>query len=263
MTAIARPTWRAHRSKMHHQRRKDEAVSAGSSHLFVCFSSKDEAVARDIVAFLEARDLKCWISLRDVPPGQNYQETIVQALEAAQGIVFLFSEHSNQSSEIKKELSIGGGLNVPVFPVRLSPITPSGALRYELATRQWVDIFPDAQQALAKLAETIHKVLADPATAEPDVPLRPATPPTAVAAPPPSKKKAKPRAPVVAPDSQEFEATRALLARHIGPIAKVLVQKAAAEARSLDEFCEQLAAHVRAPNDRAAFLQATRARLKA
>jgi hypothetical protein len=236
-------------------------VSADKSHLFVCFSSKDEAVARGIVEFLEARNLKCWISLRDVPPGDNYQETIVKALEGAKGIVFLFSEHSNRSPEIKKELSIGGAINVPVFPVRLSPITPSGALRYELATRQWIDIFPDAQQALAKLVETIHKVLADPAAAETEVTMPPASPSPA-AAPFPPKKKAKPRAPVVAPDSQDFEATRALLARHIGPIAKVLVQKAAAEARSLDEFCEQLAAHVRAPNDRAAFLQATRARLK-
>jgi TIR domain-containing protein len=252
----------AHRSKAFPRWRKDQAVSAGSSHLFVCFSSKDEAVARQIVGFLEERDLKCWISLRDVPPGENYQETIVQALEAAQGIVFLFSENSNRSSEIKKELSIGGGLNTPVFPVRLSPITPSGALRYELATRQWVDIFPDAQQALEKLAETIRKVLADPGAAETEVPVRPAATP-APATPSQPKKKPKPRAPVIAADSQEFEATRALLARHIGPIAKVLVQKAAAEAQSLDEFCEQLAAHVRAPNDRAAFLQATRARLKA
>ncbi len=39
---------------------------------------------------------------------------------------------------------------------------------------------------------------------------------------------------------------RALLARHIGPIAKIFVQKAATEARSLDEFCERLAAHVSA-----------------
>jgi hypothetical protein len=261
LTVAAQLIGPEHRDNIFSPCRKDKAVSAGSSHLFICFSSKDEAVARGIVEFLEGRDLKCWISLRDVPTGQNYQESIVQALEAAQGIVFLFSEHSNRSPEIKKELSIGGAINVPVFPVRLSPITPSGALRYELATRQWIDIFPDAQQALAKLAETIHKVLADPAAAESEVLMRPASPSPA-AAPPPPKKKTKPRAPLVAPDSQEFEATRALLARHIGPIAKVLVQKAAAEARSLDEFYEQLAAHVRAPNDRAAFLQATRARLK-
>jgi hypothetical protein len=41
------------------------------------------------------------------------------------------------------------------------------------------------------------------------------------------------------------------------------VQKAAADARSVDEFCEQLAAHVPVPADRTAFLRAVRVRLSA
>jgi hypothetical protein len=242
-------------------------VSEGNSHLFICFSSKDEVIARQVVEFLERHGMPCWISSRDVPPGHNYQETIVNALESAKGIVFLFSESSSQSGETKKELSIAGSINAPVFPLRLSPITPSGALRYELATRQWIDIFPDQQQALLKLVETIRKVLANPAATDVAAPAAAAPAPS----PPQAKprpaatggptKKAKSRAPLVAADSQEFEALRALLARHIGPIAKVLVQKASTEARSLDEFFERLAGHVTAPADRAVFLQAARARL--
>lgn len=49
-------------------------------HIFICFSSKDEAVAREVVEALEADGLTCWISFRDVLPGQNYQEAIVHAL---------------------------------------------------------------------------------------------------------------------------------------------------------------------------------------
>src|SRR5438105_528874 len=59
--------------------------------------------------------------------------------------------------EIRKELSIGSSMNAPVFPLRLSEIVPSGALRYELATRQWIDIFPDRQRAFHKLAEAMRK----------------------------------------------------------------------------------------------------------
>jgi hypothetical protein len=240
-------------------------VAAGS-HIFICFSSKDDAAAREVVAFLEDTGLKCWISLRDVPPGQNYQEAIVKAIEKATGIVFLFSEFSAKSSEITKELSIGGSINVPVFPLRLSPITPSGALRYELATRQWVDFFPDRDQALGKLADTIKSVIEAPAgEANAALPARlPAAATARMAAKPaPAKSRAKPRAPIVAPGSQDFEVIRALLARHIGPIAKVFVEKAATQARTADEFCEQLATHVTATSDRAAFLNAVRARLAA
>jgi len=234
-----------------------------ASHLFVCFSSKDEAVAREVVEALEADGLKCWISLRDVLPGQNYQEAIVQALETASGIVFLFSEHSNKSQEIRKELSIGGSINVPVFPLRLSPIAASGALRYELAIRQWIDIFPHRQHALAKLAQTIKDTIDQLQATESQAP--PGRPPAAgsSAAPKraPSKKPASARGPIIMSGSPQFEAIRALLARHIGPIAKVFVERAASQAGTQSEFCDQLASHVAAPAERAAFVRAVQEQL--
>ncbi len=235
-------------------------MSEGNAHLFVCFSSKDDAIARSVVEFLEQNGLACWISLRDVPPGANYQETIVQAIEHAMGIIFLFSESSSQSGEIKKELSIGGGINVPLFPLRLSPIMPTGALRYELATRQWIDLFPDQDKALRKLVETIKNVLlaAGMGASRPNDDQSfgsVATPSSA-----PTKTESLPTA-LLARDSPEFEAVRGLLAKHVGPIAKVLVQKASTETRSFDEFLEKLGTNVTTPTDRVAFLKAARARL--
>jgi hypothetical protein len=226
-------------------------LSPDTSHLFICFSSKDGESALAIVDSLEAAGLKCWISSRDVPPGHNYQETIVEALEAARGLVFLFSEGSAGSGEIRKELSIAASTNIPVYPLRLSPVTPTGALRYELATRQWIDVFPDREKGLRRLVETIRKggrvateARADHAAdSAPAAPVRPSEPA---------------RAPIVASGSAEFEAVRGLLARHVGPIAKVLIEKAAAQAQTTDDLCERLAAHVRTPADRASFLKAAR-----
>jgi TIR domain len=235
--------------------------------IFICFSSKDEGSARKVVALLEQRNLKCWISLRDVRAGENYQEAIVHALEATRGIVFLFSTFSSQSNEIKKELSLGGSFQVPVFPLRLEPIVPTGALRYELATRQWIDLFPDAEAALDKLAETINEVLNRPANeieVEPDR-ISDGLSGTVVPAetiPPPPKKSVKTiNQPVLEANSPELEAVRMMLARYIGPIAKMLVQKASTEAPSLDNFCERLAEYVSTPADRASFLKAARERL--
>jgi hypothetical protein len=124
----------------------------GTHDIFICFSSKDESTARGVVDFLEARGLKCWISSRDVGPGQNYQEAIVEAIAASKVLVFLFSDFSSKSDEIKKELSLAGSRGAAVIPLRLCPIMPTGALRYELATRQWIDIFPDRDAALERLA---------------------------------------------------------------------------------------------------------------
>jgi hypothetical protein len=235
--------------------------------IFICFSSKDEGSARKVVALLEQRNLKCWISLRDVRAGENYQEAIVHALEATRGIVFLFSTFSSQSNEIKKELSLGGSFQVPVFPLRLEPIVPTGALRYELATRQWIDIFPDAEAALDKLAETINEVLSRPVTADEVEPDRTGgglsgTVVRAETIPPlPTRSIKTINQPVLEANSPDLEAVRIMLARYIGPIAKMLVQKASTEAPSLDNFCERLAEYVSAPADRASFLKAARARL--
>jgi hypothetical protein len=251
---------------MTEERAIEETVAVADSHLFICHSSKDEAVAREVVAALEADGLKCWISERDVLPGENYQEAIVQALEAASGIVFLFSENSNKSLEIKKELSLGGSISVPVFPLRLSPIAPSGALRYELAVRQWIDIFPDREHALSKLARTIKNTIDGSDESEDDTTLSPAPGikmDAATKRPAVQKAAPAPRAPIVASNSAQFEAIRALLARHIGPIAKLFVEKAANEARTPEEFCEQLATRVPAAADRTSFVQAVRKQLAA
>jgi TIR domain len=241
-----------------------------SSHdIFVCFSSKDDSAARDVVRRLEARALKCWISSRDVRPGQNYQEAIVEALQTAKIIVFLLSEFSNSSGEIRKELSLASSFGAAVIPLRLTAVMPTGALRYELATRQWIDAFPDREEALDRVADAAHQVLtggadgAEDESAAPDrvAPLRSWG--EAMRPPPPAAGSRPTRAPIVSTGSAEFDAIRMLLARHVGPIAKILVEKAAADARSVDDFCERLAAHVAIPADRTAFLKAVRQRVPA
>ena len=186
-------------------------------------------MAQETARRLEQAGLSCWISLRDVLPGHNYQESIIEALDQARALVFLFSHASAASSEVKKELSVAASLNIPVFPVRLSAVTPTGALRYELATRQWIDIFDDADAGFAKLI-------------------------AAIAPKPPGR--------ALTPSSPEFEAIRALLARHIGPIAKIVLQKAATEAGSVGELCDRLAEYVASPAERGVFLQEVRARLR-
>jgi hypothetical protein len=67
-----------------------------------------------------------------------------------------------------------------------------------------------------------------------------------------------PTRPVIAADSSEIEIIRGALARSVGPIAKVFIEKASADARSLDDLCERLASHIRGPDDRTAFLKAAR-----
>ena len=245
-------------------------MSEDPSHLFICFSSKDQATALEVVQFLEAEGLKCWISSRDILPGDNYQESIVTALEVARGVVFLFSEGSIASGEIRKELSLASSGNKSILPVRLSPVMPTGALRYELATHQWIDIFSDREKALGALVRRARQVLGGAAAVEAHqpaapvaaaAPVEPAPRAPSSGAPLPGAGARPPGMPIIAAGGAEFEAIRELLARYVGPIAKIYLRNAAAEARTMENFCERLAAHLSASADRAAFLKAVRSYL--
>jgi hypothetical protein len=140
--------------------------------VFISFSSKDLKTASAICGALEARGHPCWMSSRDVQPGENYQGAIVRAIREAGVMVLVFSANANNSDEIKKEMSLASQSRTLVIPVRSEDVLPSEDFTYELATRQWIDMFIDWEQAIEKLSKQIS--VASP----PEDGLRPAvTPP--------------------------------------------------------------------------------------
>ena len=130
-----------------------------SAPIFISYSSKDQDMAETICRALEARGHQCWISCRDVSPGQNFQEAIVQALRSAQVMLLVFTANANNSDEIKKELVLAGRHRVTVVPIRVEDVAPNDAFAYELATRQWIDLFSDWEQEIERLAVRIGQIL--------------------------------------------------------------------------------------------------------
>jgi hypothetical protein len=126
--------------------------------IFVSHSSKDHKLAMTIAAALERRGHACWISSRDIGAGENFQEAIVGAIRATRAMVLVFSRSANDSAEIKKELALASEHGIIVIPVRAEKVIPTGAFEYELATRQWVDLFENWEQAIERLCEQIGRI---------------------------------------------------------------------------------------------------------
>ena len=133
--------------------------------VFVSHSSKDREIATRLCKAVERQNIACWISGRDVAPGENFQVAIVRAICAARVMVLVFSQNANNSEEIKKEIALAGQHKLVVIPVRVEDVLPSDAFAYELATRQWVNMFDDWDAAVERLIQQIRSILADPATA--------------------------------------------------------------------------------------------------
>ena len=123
--------------------------------VFISHSSKDQKTAMAICGALESRSHPCWMSSRDIMPGENYQGAIVRAIRDAGVMVLVFSANANNSDEIKKEMSLASQSRTMVIPVRSEDVVPSEDFTYELATRQWIDMFNDWEQSIEKLCRQI------------------------------------------------------------------------------------------------------------
>lgn len=126
-----------------------------SRSVFISYATTNRAKALEICDAIEHHGVRCWISCRDVPPGQNYQEAIVRALREARAVVLVFSEAANSSDEIKKEMSLASRYHIPVMALRIEDVEPSDAFAYELSTRQWVDALEGRDQAIESLVQEI------------------------------------------------------------------------------------------------------------
>ncbi len=130
----------------------------GPSPVFISYASADRTEALNVCKAIERRGTKCWIAMRDVPPGANYQEAIVQSLRSARAVALVFSDAANNSDEIKKELSLASRYNVPVIALRLKEVEPSDAFAYELSTRQWIDAFAGWDRSIDTLVGRIGQI---------------------------------------------------------------------------------------------------------
>lgn len=123
--------------------------------IFISFASQDRRVAMTLCAALENRGFKCWISSRDIPPGENFQIAIVHAIRKAKIMLLVFTANSNNSDEMSKELALASQNRLMVVPLRIEDVAPNDAFAYEFATRQWIDFFADWEMAIQQLAERI------------------------------------------------------------------------------------------------------------
>ncbi len=148
--------------------------------VFICYSNKDRIAADTICATLEANKIRCWMAPRDVLPGMDYGDAILDAINQCRLMVLVFSSKSNSSEHVKNEVETAVSKEKPIIPIRVENALPSGSLALHLSRRQWLDaITPPLKKHLKKLAVNIKGLLSTPEAerkqfAEPsDAPVKP------------------------------------------------------------------------------------------
>jgi hypothetical protein len=122
------------------------AVFAGSplaKRVFISHSRHDDAIGKRLCAALESHGIACWYSSRpsDLEPGVEWDDSIVAALDNSIAVVLLFSASANASKWVKRELTMAERRDVPVYPLRIEDIWPTGGMEAHLVSVQWTDAF--------------------------------------------------------------------------------------------------------------------------
>ncbi|MCK8823577.1 TIR domain-containing protein [Fuchsiella alkaliacetigena] len=130
--------------------------------VFISYSSQDKEVADRICSALEAEEVECWIAPRDITPGKEWGEEIVEAIRGSKIMVLLFSSGSNESQQVLREVERAVDKQVIVIPFRIEDVDPTKSLEYFLYSTHWLDAFnSDLESSIQRLKQTVEKLLAE------------------------------------------------------------------------------------------------------
>ena len=129
--------------------------------VFICYATHNKAVAEAICAALESRHIKCWIAPRDVLPGTEWAETIVDALDESRVLVLVLSSSSNTSPQVIREVGRAASNGIPIMSIRIDDVVPSKAMDYFISSHQWLDAQKGPlKKHFQRLADTVQQILA-------------------------------------------------------------------------------------------------------
>lgn len=212
--------------------------------VFVSYSHPDRQCAFELAERLESRGISVWIAPRDIAPASDWAEAIIDAIGSARLMVLVFSSHTNASPQVRRETERAVHKGVPVLPFRIEDVMPSKSFEYFLSSQHWLDAFPPPIELyLDRLTTSVAALLAGAGQVAEQ---RPATQPVSATA----------TTAAVNFSGAELQALERQLAQHIGPLAKLLVARAAARTGDWGQLTQQLAVEIDAPAARQQFLRA-------
>src|SRR5215469_2174396 len=131
--------------------------------VFISYSSKDKAIADAACATLESNGVRCWIAPRDIIPGVEYAEALVEAIQSSRLFILVFSSGANDSMQVRQEVERAVSRGIPILPFRIENVPPNRAMEFFISGRHWLDaITPPIEAHLQDLAKTSKLLLSRP-----------------------------------------------------------------------------------------------------
>lgn len=124
-------------------------------HIFISYHSSKTELAAHLSAFLERNEMNTWYAARNIRSGEQWDQSIHEAIKHAEAVVLLFCAQADSSPQIKRELSLADKYKKPVFWVRVERVEPN-FLSYFLTSTQWFDWLDTRDSTLEHLVNDIR-----------------------------------------------------------------------------------------------------------
>jgi len=131
--------------------------------VFISHSTNNRPVANAVCAALERIGIRCWIAPRDVMPGRPYSGEITRSIQQSRAFVLIFSEQSNNSEQVLREVQLAANSRLHIIQFRIDPVVPSDDLEYYLSGPHWLDaVTPPLENHIEQLQTSVKALLALP-----------------------------------------------------------------------------------------------------
>jgi hypothetical protein len=136
------------------------ALTSPHHDVFISYAHQNKTIADAICGTLETNRIRCWIAPRDILPGMNYQESIIDAIDESRIMVLVYSSFTNNSPHITRELTRAVSKNVIIIPFRIEDVPLSKSMEYLISIPHWLDAMtPPLEVHLNKLSKDIQSIL--------------------------------------------------------------------------------------------------------
>jgi hypothetical protein len=131
--------------------------------IFISYSTEDRSIAEAACGKLESAGVRCWMAPRDIVPGVQWGEAIIDAINASDLLVLVFSAHANASRQVIREVERAVNRGIEVIPLRIEEVTPSKSLEFFISSAHWLDAFSSPLDPhLDRLVAAVGRLLAEP-----------------------------------------------------------------------------------------------------
>jgi len=138
--------------------------------VFISYSSLDKTAAETVCSILEQNGLSCWIAPRDITPGLDFAEAIIDGIKSSKLFILVYSSNSNNSKQVIREVDRAVHLGLPVINLRLEDVPLSKQLEYYLSSVHWLDAkTPPLEEHIDKLSGVVKILLRKDGAKEEDL----------------------------------------------------------------------------------------------